>query len=190
MMSFTTDTPTPVERFALEPESLPPAQRHVYDAILERRGAFPPPYRTLLASPDVADMVEKLSARLWSGHLPKDVLETAFLATARRFQCQEQWARHEIKAREVGVPADCIRAISRGLKPTGEPHIVVAAQVSKRLLSGQLIGPRLWAQAEREFGPTGIAELSAFLGLASMVAMSINLQDTSLGVAENEADAV
>lgn len=165
------------KRFPLDPVALTPSQRDVYAEIVASRGAFPLPYRALLASPDVAKMVEALSTRLWDGHLAKDTLEALFLVVARRFHCPHQWSRHEIKAREAGVSAECIRAIALGLQPRGPAHIVTAVQVAKRLLSGHRIGSRLWAKAVQEFDSPGLADLCAFLGLASMVAISINLQD-------------
>lgn len=174
------------KRFPLDPDVLTPSQRDVYAEIVASRGAFPLPYRTLLASPDVAKMVEALSTRLWAGHLAKDTLEAVFLVVARRFHCSHQWSRHETKAREAGVSTECIRAISIGLQPRGPAHIVVAVQVAKRLLSGHRIGSRLWAKAVQEFDSSGLADLCAFLGLASMVAMSINLQDDSRVQAEEE----
>lgn len=173
-------------RFPLDLGALTPGQRDVYAEIVTTRGAFPLPYRTLLGSPDVAKMVEALSTRLWTGHLSKDTLEAVFLVVARRFRCAHQWSRHETKAREAGVSADCIRAIEIGLRPKGPAHIVVAVQVAKKLLSGHPIGSRLWSQALQEFEATGLADLCAFLGLASMVAMSINVQDDSRAQAEEE----
>lgn len=166
-------------RFPLDLASLPLAQQDAHAEIVKRRGAFPPPYHALLASPDVALMVESLSTRLWSGHLSQATLETVFLVTARRFQCEHQWARHEPKALAAGVPPECIQAIARGLKPAGPAPLVVAAQVARRLLSGQRIGRRLWAQATWELGAPGVADLCAFLGLAAMVAMAINVQEDS-----------
>jgi 4-carboxymuconolactone decarboxylase len=173
-------------RFPLDPDALTQSQRDVHAEIVASRGAFPLPYRALLASPDVAKMVEALSTRLWAGHLSKDTLEAVFLVVARRFRCPHQWSRHEAKAREGGVSVECIRAIAIGLRPAGPAHIVVAVQVAKKLLSGHRVGSRLWAQAMHEFDAPGLADLCAFLGLASMVAMAINFQDDSLAQAEEE----
>jgi hypothetical protein len=74
-------------RFPAERGQLPAAQQAVYDLIAARRGAVPPPYLPLLASPETADALEKLSTTLWSGRLGKDVQEAVYLVTARAYRC-------------------------------------------------------------------------------------------------------
>lgn len=166
-----------MERFGTDDAALPPDRRAAHATIVARRGALPLPYRALLASPDVALQVDALSARLWEqGRLSQGVLEAVFLVTARRFKCQHQWERHEPKALAAGVTPACVAAIAKGIKPPGPQPVTVACQLAKRLLSGQRVGPRLWTQALRELGEAGVADLCAFLGLSSLVAMTINLQ--------------
>lgn len=164
------------ERFPLEPSTLCGERLAAYEAILERRGNFPLPYRVMLASPDVALQVDALSARLWTGHLPEAILEAVFLVVARRFQCAHQWERHKVKAIAAGVSSQCIEAIAAGLKPPGPPKLAIACDVAKRLLTGRRVTSQVWKQVAGELGEQEMADLCAFLGLASIVAMSINLQ--------------
>lgn len=148
-----------------------------YETIVARRGTFSPPYRTLVESPDVALAVEHLSSLLWSGSLSPTILEAVFLVVARRLRCAEQWRRHEAKALAAGVTSQEVEAISKGLAPCGAPQTRTACVIAKRLLTGQRIGKGLWTDGQRGLGKRGLGELCAFVGLASTVAASINLQD-------------
>lgn len=168
------DAPT---RYDADLSTLELGPRQVHDTIVARRGMFSPPYRALIESPDVALAVEHLSSLLWSGALPASALEAVFLVVARRLRCAEQWRRHEVKALAAGVTPQEVEAISKGLPPTGAPETRAACVIAKRLLAGQRIGRDLFAQGERGLGKRGMGELCAFVGLASIVASSINLQD-------------
>lgn len=175
-MAPTRKAPLPA-RYSTDLSSLEPGSRQAHDAIVARRGTFSPPYRVLIESPDVALTVEHLSSLLWSGALAASTLEAVFLVVARRLRCNEQWRRHEIKALAAGVTRTEVEAISRGLPPAGAPETRAACVIAKRLLAGQRIGRDVFAEGERCLGKRGLAELCAFVGLASVVAASINLQD-------------
>jgi alkylhydroperoxidase family enzyme len=163
-------------RYEADVMALEPGPRRAHDTIVARRGTFSPPYRALIESPDVALAVEHLSSLLWSGALPTTALEAVFLVVARRLRCAEQWRRHEVKALAAGVTPQEVDAISRGLPPDGSPETRAACVVAKRLLAGQRIGRDHWADGLRWLGKPGLGELCAFVGVASIVAASINLQ--------------
>ena len=173
----TTRTPSAKARYDADPNALAPGPRQAHDTIVAWRGMFSPPYRVLIESPDVALAVEQLSSLLWSGSLAPSTLEAVFLVVARRLRCAEQWRRHEAKARAAGVTAQEVDAISKGLPPAGAPETRAACVIAKRLLAGQRIGRDLFADGERWLGKRGMGELCAFVGVASIVAASINLQD-------------
>jgi alkylhydroperoxidase family enzyme len=173
-------TTAPQTRYDTDPTTLEPGPRQAHDTIVARRGMFSPPYRTLIESPDVALAVEHLSSLLWSGSLPPSTLEAVFLVVARRLRCAEQWQRHEVKALAAGVTAQEVDAISKGLPPAGAPETRAACVIAKRLLAGQRIGRDVFAASERWLGKRGLAELCAFVGVASIVAASINLQDIAV----------
>lgn len=163
-------------RYDADLATLEPGPRQAHDTIVARRGMFSPPYRVLIESPDVALAVEHLSSQLWSGSLRASTLEAVFLVVARRLKCAEQWRRHEVKALAAGVTPEEVDAISKGLPPAGAPETRAACVIAKRLLAGQRIGRDLFADGERWLGKRGLAELCAFVGVASTVAASINLQ--------------
>lgn len=164
-------------RYDSDPATLDPGPRRAHDTIVARRGSFSPPYRALVESPDVALAVEQLSTLLWSGCLPTAALEAVFLVVARRLRCDEQWRRHEVKALAAGVTPQEVDAIARGLAPAGAPETRTACVIAKRLLAGQRIGRDLWADGQHWLGKPGLGELCAFVGVASIVAASINLQE-------------
>jgi alkylhydroperoxidase family enzyme len=188
-MSVVVEPNAQPSRYATDPRDLAEGPRQAYDAIVARRGELPPPYRALIDSPAIALVVEQLSSALWSGHLSAAALESVFLVVARRLHCDEQWRRHQLKALAAGVPAEDIDAIRRGLAPRASSDVRAACLIAKRLLCGQRIGRDLWLEGQRGLGRAGLAELCAFLGLASMVAVSINLQEVPASVTRQRSPA-
>ncbi len=161
---------------AFDPEALGPAATDANDSIVARRGSLPPMYRILIASPEVAIAMEDLSTRLWNSSLGRAALEAVFLVVAHRLNCAEQWSRHVPRALDAGVKAACIDAIAHGRLPPTASNVRIVCQVAARLLRGQRIGARLWDDALRLHGTQGMAELCAFLGMATSVAVTIQLQ--------------
>jgi alkylhydroperoxidase family enzyme len=146
------------------------------DLIRARRGVVPPMFHVLVASPEVARLMEELSARLWNSGLPRASLEAVFLMVARRFGCDEQWRRHEPKALAAGISPACIDEIRRGAPPCADVPLRTICRMTSVLLDGGKVGADLWRAAELSIGKAGLADLCAFIGLAAVVSMTINLQ--------------
>ncbi|MEJ2801595.1 hypothetical protein EC845_3430 [Comamonas sp. BIGb0124] len=138
--------------------------------------ALPPIHRVLLASPDIALTIDALSKRLWSGALSRPVLEATFMVVARRLQCREQWERHWPKALAAGIPADSLSAIEQGMCPKGPNDVRLAWQLADRLFGGLPLTVGLRDEGLDRFGRQGMAEFCAFLGHATIVALTLNLQ--------------
>lgn len=165
-------------RFGTDPAQLTGPARAAHDEIVAKRGALAPPYRVLIESPAVGLAVEGLSTLLGSCSLSSAVRESIHLIVARRMHCRAQWARHEVKALEARVTPEDIAAIATG-RPPPTPGLRTACQVAERLVGGDQVDDLLWQEALDLLGKSGLAELCAFVGLATTVAVAINLQDPS-----------
>ncbi|APW39529.1 hypothetical protein RD110_21840 [Rhodoferax koreense] len=159
------------------------AQRDAYERIVSGRGKLPRPYATLLASPDVAEMVEKLSTKLWHGALPRQVLEAVFLSVASEQQCRYQWDNHAAKALETGISQECLDGIRKGLVPDQPPALSAALAFASEMQRTKRVQDSTFASVVSHFGEQGTAELCAFLALATTISFLLNVQRTDGDVA-------
>lgn len=151
-------------------------QRAVQQRIIASRGKFPPPYQAILASPEVADLFERLSARLWNGALPTLILESVFLTVAQAQQCPQQWHAHAPKALAAGLSAQALECIGNGTIPGQTPALSAAWALVDELQRTKRLGAENFDQAMLHFGETGVAELCAFLGFATSISILLNVQ--------------
>ena len=167
------------QRYSANQDDWSQESREAYAQILERRGAVSPPFRALIGSPEVALQYEALSSLLWKGSVPAAVLESLFLVISRRFHCDEQWRRHAPKAIAAQVPQESIDQIAQGQVPDAPHNVRQAILLAEHLLDGKKIPNAIWNEAAQTFGQKGLSEICAFLGAASIVAMSINIQEVA-----------
>jgi len=103
----------------LQREQMTDRQREVADAIASGpRGALKGPFLALIHNPELAARVQTLGEHLRYGTgLPQELVEIAILVTARRWDCDYEWAAHARIAREAGLRGDIIDAIATGRRP-------------------------------------------------------------------------
>ncbi|MES2510209.1 MAG: carboxymuconolactone decarboxylase family protein [Pseudomonadota bacterium] len=170
-----------VDRFPpRDKASLNASQQALFADIEARRGKMPAPYEALAGSPEVATLFERLSTRLWKGALPAHVLEVVFLITARHHRCAYQWQTHRSKALEAGVETEVIRAIGSdsGLDGISMRHRELADLYTflRALYGGHAVSDHEFKMLATHFDETELSELLAFCGLATSVAMLLNVR--------------
>lgn len=170
-----------VDRFPpRDKASLSASQQALFSDIEARRGKMPAPYEALAGSPEVAALFESLSSRLWKGRLPAHVLEAVFLITARHHRCLYQWETHRVKALEAGLELDIIRAIGCDRALDGIPmrHKEVADIYSflRALYGRHAVSDQEFKTLAAHFDEAGLSELLAFCGLATSVALLLNVR--------------
>ncbi|MES2413424.1 MAG: hypothetical protein V4614_06450 [Pseudomonadota bacterium] len=170
-----------VDRFPpRDKASLNASQQALFADIESRRGKMPAPYEALAGSPEVATLFERLSSRLWKGVLPVHVLEVVFLITARHHRCIYQWQTHRSKALEAGVEPGVIRAIGSdsGLEGISMRHKEVADvyRFLRALYGRHAVSDQDFERLATHFDEAGLSELLAFSGLATSVAMLLNVR--------------
>lgn len=170
-----------VDRFPpRDKAALSAGQQALIADIEARRGKMPAPYEALAGSPEVAALFEALSSRLWKGVLPAHVLEAVFLMTARHHRCVYQWQTHRVKALDAGLELEVIRAIGSdsGLDGIAMRHKEVADIYTflRALYGRHAVSDQEFKALAAHFDEAALSELLAFCGLATSVAMLLNVR--------------
>ena len=161
----------------LKPESMSPAQRHVYDsAVAGRRGYFPAPVNVWLRSPELADRAQKLGefAR-YQTSLPPRLSELAILMTARFWTAHYEWWAHKPCAMEAGLSAALIQDIAHRRPPQFEndDEETVYAFVDA-LLNCHKVPEDTYKATAGRLGEKAVVELIGILGYYALISMTTN----------------
>lgn len=165
-------------------ESVPEAQRDIFDAMLQELGTVPlyGPGSVMIHVPKAHQWATGLNQYLRNeSSLPKKIQELAMLVTARELNCQHIWNAHAASARQAGV----LDAIVDGLRdrkeltnlPLDEAAVVAYGQEFFRTYR---VSRGAFQTALERFGRQGVVELALIFGNYSMLAVLINSFDTDL----------
>src|SRR5262245_51317533 len=84
----------------------------------ERRWAVCP-FKLLLRSPEVGDLVQQFGAQMrFHSSLPRKLNEMAIIITARHWTAQYEWNAHRAAAAQAGLGEPIIQAIAAGNRPS------------------------------------------------------------------------
>lgn len=174
------------------PETLSAQLRQVHDGvaslvtekqnritILNEQGALIGPFPAMLHFPQFGVPALLLHRSLSAeARLPKTVREVAILTVGAAFGARYQIYAHEITAAEVGLSPSQIATLAAG----GRPHDLsdqeaIAFDVSRALVSGQILQVSTYARVTSLLGREGIGELAFLVGGYSLIAMILNCFD-------------
>lgn len=152
-------------------------QREVADAIASGpRGALKGPFIALIHNAELASRVQALGEHLRYGTgLPQQLVEIAVLVTARRWDCDYEWAAHARIAREAGVRDSVIQAISLRTRPgdLDADEALVHDFADETVWSGAPSDASFDAAAAR-YGKPKVLDLLAVCGYYTMLAYVLN----------------
>ena len=152
-------------------------RRHA-DAIIASRGSIVPPYNVLLHSPDIAARTAHLAGySIFESPMPADVKEIAISTAARGLNCEYAFASHIGLAREAGVGADTLEAITSG-GPTDTLNIEdrqIVDFVRHILEPPNRVPNALFAELESRFGIATLVELTGIIGAYAALACTLNV---------------
>lgn len=158
-------------------ESLGADQKKVWDALVAGpRGRVSPPFMVLLRTPEIADIVQQLGAKLrYGGALPDAVRELAVLTTSRLYGCAYEWQAHAPIAVKAGVPEAAVQAIAERREPTlaDSDQILVYGAV-RELHDTRRLSERTWGALNARFGEAGTVELVVLAGYYGLLALVLN----------------
>lgn len=161
----------------LDPDSLSPEQRAVYDAISAGpRGSVRGPLAVWLQSPPLAQRAQELGAYCRFGSsLPPRLSELAILVTARHWRSAYEWHAHAPFAKRGGLSDAAIEAIRTATEPAlaGEDERVVYRFASE-MLRDRAISQPTFDEAQRVLGMRAVVDLVGVLGYYGLISMTIN----------------
>ena len=156
-----------------------PPQEHVplWDDLAGERGRLPLVTQVLMYRPPLAAMAEHINRAVrFDLSLPRSSVELVILTAARELNCLREWAVHLSQARTNGVREEAIQAIKDKRAPEGlteeEAELVTYAQ---ELLRGSRVSDKTFSAAHRRLGDVGVVDLTALVGVYSMLGAVMNV---------------
>lgn len=134
------------------------------------------PFIPLLHAPELARRIQRVGEYLrFESSLPKDILESAILTVAHRWQSAFEWKIHSDLALKAGVPAEVVAAIDAGagLAAVPTPYRTVVDFCRAALDTGN-VGDARFRQVQSTHGYQGVLELLTVCGYYSTLAMYLN----------------
>ena len=162
-------------------EELAPAERAIYDRIVQSRGEVRGPFTVLLHSPELAGRTAELGAYVrFQSRLPVKDKELMVLTVAREMDCRFEWAAHSVMAKKAGVREEAISAIRDRLAPQGltpdEAPVVLYVQ---QLLRAHRVEEATFRALRERFGVELLVELTGAVGYYAMLACTLNAFDVA-----------
>jgi 4-carboxymuconolactone decarboxylase len=173
----------------INPDALSPAQRKVYDTILNGpRGVVEGPLRVWLTSAELAERAQALGAFCRFGTaLPPRLSELAILVTAVHWQAGFEWYAHAPLAARGGLATDAIEALRTGKPVTFDKDDErIVHRFAVELTRDRRVSDATYAEAVHVLGEKPVIELVGILGYYAFVSMTIVTFDVPLpaGVAD------
>ena len=172
-----TPTMPPPRLPALDPATLTPEQKAVFDAIAAGpRGRVQGPLAVWLHSPGLADNAQRLGAFCRYGtSLEPRLSELAILVTGRAWGAQFEWAVHKPIALQAGLSEAVVDAIrNRSTPPFEHEDERVVHDFAMTLHLDRKVPQALYADAVRVLGTVGVVDLVGILGYYTLISMTIN----------------
>jgi 4-carboxymuconolactone decarboxylase len=161
----------------LRREEMSPRQLEVADAIASGpRGALKGPFLALIHNAELASRVQELGEHLrYRTGLPQHLVEIPILVTARRWNCDYEWAAHSRNAREAGLRNEVIDAIAARKRPHHlEPDEALLLDFADQTVwQGEPSDDSFDAVVSR-FGRATALDLLAVCGYYSLLAFVLN----------------
>jgi 4-carboxymuconolactone decarboxylase len=165
-------------------ESVPEAQRVLFDEMVQRLGAVPRygPGSVMIHVPEAHRWATSLNDYLRNqSSLSKKVQELAMLVTARALDCQHIWNAHAASARQAGVRDALVDALrERTTLPELAPDEAAVVHYGREFFSTHYVSRGAFQAALEQFGRQGVIELSLLMGNYSLLALLVNAFDTDL----------
>jgi 4-carboxymuconolactone decarboxylase len=170
-----------MSRIALPtPDTMTPAQRQAYDAIVVgRRGRAPAPFLAWLHSPELASRAQKLGEFVrYETTMGPRLSELAILVVARWWSSEYEWAIHKTEALKAGLSARVIEDIDHQRSPAFErPDEQAVFDFAMSLCRTRWVPDPIYRGAVAAIGEQGVVELVGVLGYYTLISMTLNAFD-------------
>lgn len=163
------------------PDQLTPEQRVEYDAFLTTRkaredGMMGGPFDPWILNPELFHRLWSLAGMLWDRtSLDRGLVELAISITGKVFEANVEWTSHAPRAVQYGIPQAVVDTILAGQRPVeASPEQLLMYDVSMALLVERSLPKALYDRAVATWEEQGVVEITAIVGLYSLVSMSLN----------------
>jgi len=157
-------------------EQLSPEQKVVWDEVVAGpRKKMHGPFFIWLHSPELLNRGQKLGlyARFQSS-LPPRLSELCILMMAAHWKASGEWIDHAPIAGDLGVDADALEALRKGLPAKFKKDDEIATyEFAQQLLHTREVSDATYNRAKDILGERGVLDVVAVLGYYSMIAMSM-----------------
>jgi 4-carboxymuconolactone decarboxylase len=152
--------------------NLPENKHHIFDYLVETRGAVSPGFGSLLHHPDVAFCIAQLGTQIrFHSSLPNNVREITALTASMELDGVYEQAIHTRDAAREGVAQSTIDAVNQGSEPAeAAEDEALAMRCARELTRSHQLSDEAFELARQRFGESGVVELIATIAYYSMLA--------------------
>lgn len=167
----------PARYLEIDPASYSQSQKDVLARVAAGRGRVPTPFKVWLHSPKLANAIEQLGTMLnTQSSLTEREFELAIVLIAQHWESPFVIESHVRFLRRTGFP----EAVMQQLVARQVPHFETAREqaiydVYKAFERKEVASDAVFANAVDVLGRDGLAELLAFLGYYTTVAMAMKI---------------
>ncbi len=159
-------------------ERMTPEQREGYRFLVDGpRGRLPGPYKIWVNNPKLVQAAAPMGQHFTPGSssLSEREREIAVVVITSQWHSGYPAAAHEKRGKEVGLPADAVRAKMAGL-PTGfdDPREQAVYEVAVSLAGNRLISQGLYDRAVAALGHEGVTDMIVLMGYYTAVSLRMN----------------
>lgn len=154
--------------------------REEYDSLARARkpredGTFGGPFDTWLRNPEMSHALRRFGGMIWERtSLDRGIVELAICVAGRHWQANVEWAAHEPRAVQHGIPQSVMDDVLAGREPeTDREDIRLTVAISEALLAGKALSQGLYDQGVALFGERGMLEIAATVGYYTLVAFTL-----------------
>jgi 4-carboxymuconolactone decarboxylase len=172
------------ERFKpLAPEEMTPAQKHMVESIQAGpRGAVRGPFKLLLRSPELGELLQQVGAHIrFKSSIPAPLNELAIILAGRKWNSQVEFWAHRGMGLEAGMRPEVADAVAAGRRPDPiTPDEAIVYDFCHELLHTTEVSDSHFRAVVERFGEQGVADLICALGYYSLVSMVLNVDRVPL----------
>ena len=165
------------------PETMTPAQRRVYDAMLAgpRKSAPVGPLAVAMHRPELAEAMSALGLVLrFNSTFEPRLREFTILTCGRHWDCQFEWASHEGEAREAQLSETSIATLKSGGGGFAQADEQAIFDYTTELLTRKFASDANYQRIVALFGVPGTVELTGLIGYYAMVALMLNAAEIAV----------
>jgi 4-carboxymuconolactone decarboxylase len=173
------------ERFKpLSSEQMTPAQRQMVEAIASgpRGGGLRGPFKALMRSPELGDLVQRVGAYVrYKSCIPAALNELAIILAGRKWNAQYEFYAHRQLGLKAGMRPEVADAVAAGKRPDPiTPDEAIVYDFCHELLHTTQVSDAHFNAVVDRFGEQGVIDLVGAVGYYSLVSMVLNVDRVQL----------